>query len=209
MTTPCKFCGRLVVKRKYCSIICRDMGRWGAYKKKKYFCPICKTKEIARKIKHCKPCRWLKNKIQSTCAACGIDIFSFPGRPRRVCSKRCLYRSYVGSGNPHWMGGITKPNKKIRASREYADWRKSVFERDNFTCGFCGKRGRQLHADHIKQFAIFHDLRFSVPNGRTLCVPCHKKTPTYLNGTKVINRNAGFAESISQAEDIIHGRNTD
>lgn len=81
-----------------------------------------------------------------------------------------------------WKGGITPLNKKLRTSAEYKNWRKSVFERDNYTCVFCkDKRGGNLNADHIKQFAFYPELRFDINNGRTLCVPCHKKTPTYSN----------------------------
>lgn len=86
-----------------------------------------------------------------------------------------------GENNPNWKGGITPLNKVIRASLEYKLWRKSVFERDNYTCIFCGTRGGSLEADHIKPFALFPELRFAIDNGRTLCKPCHRKTPTYGN----------------------------
>jgi predicted restriction endonuclease len=67
----------------------------------------------------------------------------------------------------------------IRSTAEYAEWRKAVFKRDNYTCQFCGKRGVRLNADHIKPFALFDNLRLNVNNGRTLCEPCHQKTYTY------------------------------
>jgi 5-methylcytosine-specific restriction endonuclease McrA len=76
-------------------------------------------------------------------------------------------------------GGITPINKLIRTSFAYLNWRKSVFERDNYTCQMCGNRGGKLNADHIKPFSIYLDLRFDLDNGRTLCVDCHKTTPTY------------------------------
>ena len=84
-----------------------------------------------------------------------------------------------GEKNNFWKGGITPINQKIRHSIEYKDWRTAVFIRDNYTCIHCGSRGVTLHADHIKPFAYFSELRLVIENGRTLCVPCHEKTPTY------------------------------
>lgn len=57
---------------------------------------------------------------------------------------------------------------------EYKVWRKSVFERDDYTCQSCGARGVKINAHHRKQYAYFPDARYSLDNGVTLCVPCHK-----------------------------------
>jgi 5-methylcytosine-specific restriction endonuclease McrA len=86
-----------------------------------------------------------------------------------------------GSNNPRWKGGITPLNHKIRTSSLYKKWRQSVFIRDRFTCVWCGQIGGELNADHIKPFSLFPDHRFDIDNGRTLCVPCHKKTDSYLS----------------------------
>jgi hypothetical protein len=67
----------------------------------------------------------------------------------------------------------------IKRTKRYKDWRRAVFERDNYTCQDCGRRGGYLEADHIKPWAYFPDLRFSIDNGRTLCKPCHRNTDTY------------------------------
>ena|SRR3990167_5340990 len=89
-----------------------------------------------------------------------------------------------GKDSPTWKGGLTVIGKTIRASSEYALWRESVFLRDNYTCIWCGIRSGNgkavvLHADHIKPFAFYPELRFAIDNGRTLCLDCHRKTNTY------------------------------
>jgi 5-methylcytosine-specific restriction endonuclease McrA len=97
-------------------------------------------------------------------------------------NKSAFMRERVtGKNNWRWKGGITPVNEKIRKSTQCKVWRKAVYERDNYTCVWCGQKGtgRNLNADHIKPFALFPELRFEIDNGRTLCVDCHKKTDTY------------------------------
>ncbi len=89
-----------------------------------------------------------------------------------------------GSKSHRWKGGITPINKAIRNSVEYKKWRREVFKRDDFTCQQCGIRGGTLNADHIKSFALYIELRFDLSNGRTLCVPCHRKTPNFGSKAK-------------------------
>lgn len=73
----------------------------------------------------------------------------------------------------------------IRGSKEYKLWRKAVFERDDYTCQSCKKRGNGiLNAHHIKPFALFPELRLAIDNGSTLCEPCHKNTDSYLKRPK-------------------------
>jgi len=90
-----------------------------------------------------------------------------------------------GENSPTWQGGITSKNHQIRNSLEYVEWRRAVFKRDDYTCQHCGVRSAKgikvtLHADHIKPFAYYPELRFDLSNGRTLCKPCHKETDTYM-----------------------------
>mgnify|MGYP001561701818 CR=1 FL=1 len=84
-----------------------------------------------------------------------------------------------GENHPRWKGGIEKENVKIRKSLEMTIWRRAVYERDNYTCRFCGQHGGKLEVDHIKPFSLFPELRFAIDNGRTLCKECHRKTDTY------------------------------
>lgn len=84
----------------------------------------------------------------------------------------------------NYLGGITKTRLRgDRETMEYRLWRESVFERDDYTCVLCGERNGDHNADHIKPYALFPELRFAIDNGRTLCVPCHRKTDTYGIGS--------------------------
>jgi 5-methylcytosine-specific restriction endonuclease McrA len=90
-----------------------------------------------------------------------------------------------GPANNKWRGGITPVNAAVRNSTEMKKWRLQVFSRDDYTCQMCDKRGGDLHADHIKPFSLFPDLRFDVDNGRTLCIQCHYKYGALVCNGKV------------------------
>ncbi len=68
-----------------------------------------------------------------------------------------------------------KTNRDYRHCKEYEDWRKAVFERDNYTCVNCQKVGGTLEAHHIKTFNKYPKLRYCVSNGVTLCRKCHRE----------------------------------
>lgn len=81
-----------------------------------------------------------------------------------------------GEKHPRWKGGITFINRALRETAEARDWRRSVYERDSYTCQHCGdSRGGNLNAHHIKSFALYPELRYELSNGITLCEPCHQK----------------------------------
>ena len=78
-----------------------------------------------------------------------------------------------GISREEFNGFLTSKNSRIRGRAEYSDWRKAVFERDNFTCQCCGQYGGKLNAHHIRNFSDNENLRFDVNNGITLCSNCH------------------------------------
>jgi len=104
--------------------------------------------------------------------------------PVSIETRKKISDSRKGKNNPMWKGGITPINAIIRGSSKYKQWRKAIFERDNYTCQECNERGGRLNADHIKSFAHYPELRFELSNGRTLCIDCHKKTENYGGKSK-------------------------
>lgn len=105
--------------------------------------------------------------------------------PQQIEATRIrLAKWQSGPNHWNWKGGITPVLKSLRFTAEYKAWRKAVYERDGYTCQDCGQSGGKLNADHIVPFAKIvreknWDLLRDIANGRTLCEPCHKLTPTY------------------------------
>lgn len=150
-------------------------------------CKACGRPGVKKGRTYHEGCRpFVSAKLTFACVDCGVERSGHrrPGREPPARCKRCGFKARKGSGNGNWKGGITPHNRRVRASDEYKAWRKAVFERDGYTCVWCGQVGYELHADHIKPFATHPDLRFEVSNGRTLCVECHKKTDSYLSRGK-------------------------
>ena len=91
-------------------------------------------------------------------------------------SRRCGCRlGRKGALGNNWRGGTTSESQIIRCSKEYANWRLAIFERDKFTCVCCGQIGGKLHAHHILMFSKYPKMRFILENGVTLCRNCHRR----------------------------------
>lgn len=105
------------------------------------------------------------------------------GRKVSLESREKMSISKKGKNSYQWKGGVSRAYKTGYYSIEYKKWRMKIFERDLFTCQFCGIRGNQtggyLTAHHIKSFSKYPELRFNLNNGVCLCNECHKLTDNY------------------------------
>lgn len=81
--------------------------------------------------------------------------------------------------NPAWKGGVTKNSKLLRSTTRFKEWRKKVFERDNYTCQICFQKSGFLEPHHIKNVASYPELVSEITNGVTLCINCHRKIDKY------------------------------
>lgn len=63
----------------------------------------------------------------------------------------------------------------------WAEWRKAVYRRDNYTCVLCRtirRKGLKIEPHHILRKVDRPDLIFNVDNGVTLCHECHMNKVT-------------------------------
>jgi hypothetical protein len=154
-------------------------------------CDICNKPKIRNESKVCRPCaskiairtdEW-KRKISESQKGKIISpeqIKKFVEKMKgRVSPLKGIPKLHLrGDKNPCWKGGRNE-RMQLMGQVEYINWRKMVFERDNYTCQFCGKRGCKIQADHILAWATHPESRYDINNGRTLCIPCHRMTDTY------------------------------
>lgn len=196
--------------RKFCSQKCADAHRYVPTNRKRYVVSCLNCGEVfgvppsRRSAKYCsdKCCGLHKRRgITFSCSECAKEVYSnryaYEIGKRRTCSKSCFNKRCTRLAEER--NRVSPPstgvlNRRIRYSKKMDDWRRAVFERDNYTCQECGARNGRgkaviLNADHIKPFAYYPELRFDLANGRTLCVECHRKTPTW--GRNVIKLMEG------------------
>ena len=126
--------------------------------------------------------RQKNSRFNKSCMMCGKEFVAInkqhSNNSNNYCSLKCrnlAYKLLVGEKNHNWKGGKRSIRAREQGRIEYSDWRRSVYDRDNYICQRCGERGGKLEAHHIKPFATHYELRFDVNNGMTLCKSCHKK----------------------------------
>ena len=100
-------------------------------------------------------------------------------RDRTVPEVLRIKMSLAKTGEEEFTGFKQKYSKRLRNSSRWKKWRTKVFERDNYTCLDCSKKGVFLHPHHIVPVAEclaidFEELIFDVDNGNTLCAKCHR-----------------------------------
>jgi hypothetical protein len=100
----------------------------------------------------------------------------FYGRSHSLGTKRKLSCHFRGMSIEEF-DGFTKPRSvRLTKSGAFKTWRRLVFERDDYTCLLCGKRGGPLESHHITPRREDIDRVYQVDNGATLCKSCHKET---------------------------------
>lgn len=76
--------------------------------------------------------------------------------------------------NHHWYNHELSDEDRTNRPGRYG-FSKTVFERDDYTCQKCNKRGGELNAHHLNGYHWFVEGRDDIDNGVTLCEDCHNE----------------------------------
>ncbi len=170
----------------------------------------------------------MNRKIVKKECRCGKLFESYRCQNRKYCSRECydgtrnrtwiipIEKRRFGNKSHRYIDGRTKLHILIRESNEYKTWRKSIFERNDYTCQECFNRGGNLEVHHHKksfreilkeflsyysQFSLIEDketlIRLSftwsdfwdINNGKTYCEECHGKIDKYRAKMRIIYKN--------------------
>jgi 5-methylcytosine-specific restriction endonuclease McrA len=187
MQKKCLYCGNLYTKKstcslkdwsnqKYCSVVCCDKSKVGRPNPSK-------TKFVKGQLSWRKGLKMNDEQIERQKLAMRKFWDSSEGMiAREKIRQHQIGRPTGRTGDKcnFWKGGKTEEYRKLKNSIEWKNWRRAVFERDDYTCQDCGIRnekglGRtiQMHPHHLKLQSKFPKLRFVISNGITLCNDCH------------------------------------
>lgn len=151
----------------------------------------------------------LRNGVTKSCGCLQREI-AFERGKLRVCDKHPMFGKHhteetrqkmrdnhadvSGKNHPQYNPNLTDEERQgWRCIPGYKDWRKAVFERDNFTCQCCGKRGGNLCAHHLESYRDNPELRILLENGITLCEECHKN----------FHHQFGYGNTREQSEEFL------
>jgi len=195
----CENCGSIFMSKnkhaRFCSIKCSQIYRYRE-NHVTLTCDYCGKQfdRIKSKVRsdynYCSdkcfrkaPKPYMRNSILVSCANCGKtfwrqrylikDVYNY-------CSHDCYAKHsaiigrFRGENNPHYNSQLTQEERERgRSYQEYYAWREKVYERDNYTCQCCGRKGVELNAHHIFNYSTHKELRTDLANGITLCKDCH------------------------------------
>ena len=95
-------------------------------------------------------------------------------KPSEETKKRMSDSALKGINHPWYNPNLTDEERLIgRTYPEYREWRKAIYERDNYMCQLCGMTGI-INAHHIESYTDNPELRTELLNGITMCEECHK-----------------------------------
>ena len=123
--------------------------------------------------------------------------------PNIIEGSRRYHLGRTGEMASNWQGGKSK-NHHSPSEPKYKEWRKKVFERDNWKCaiGNQGCKG-QIQAHHILPWRDYPELRYDINNGIALCQAHHprkrveeKRLIPLFNGLVTVSKEPLFSSTM-------------
>jgi len=144
------------------------------------------TKEDERVKKYCRAGFTLTKKTREKMSK-SLQGRVSPNKGKMMSREQRIKISLTKTGEKEFVCFKNKLSKRIRLNGKYLEWRSNVFNRDNYTCQNCGKRGGYLEPHHIIPFSkLLFSLKITnlskaikckplwdIGNGITYCRPCH------------------------------------
>lgn len=84
--------------------------------------------------------------------------------------KAALIEALAGNETP--FSRYLRPDNGRPPAKEWAALRSAVFNRDDFTCQYCGARGGRLECDHVTP--VSRGGSNAPSNLKTACRPCNR-----------------------------------
>jgi|SRR3990167_9252541 len=202
----CIVCGEEFIKRKLCPLIkwkkqkfCSHSCYWKNRKGKRVSSKTEFKKGVTPWNKEMKGLKQWHN-LEGLKSYVVKNGSAFKNKKHTEKAKKIIREKRAKQVNPsgqihwNWKGGTSPLRKRIMSLGLYVGWRAKVFQRDNWICQNCGKQGGRLNVHHRNPFyKILEENQiktveqaknckelWDIVNGRTLCIPCHKQTPSYL-----------------------------
>ena len=129
----------------------------------------------------------IRNKPKHYCLNCDKELaYNVPSLRCYSCAaiEKMKLIDFSGSNNPNYIDGRSIKWKEVR---------KQCFERDNYTCNMCNKRGSvYLNAHHIINRHICED-KYDINNLVTLCRECH----LYITRIEMTERYIEYKEKFN------------
>ena len=131
-------------------------------------CPVCDKLLARRESKYCNK-HWERNSN------------SYIGRIMTKETRDKISKTISGKNHYNWKIDRTKLKRynddtKDRRCYAYVNWRKQVWERDNFKCKISNSDCiGKIQAHHILSWKEYPELRYNLNNGITLCHAHHPR----------------------------------
>jgi len=116
-----------------------------------------------------------KNQKLEYICTCGVKATKTYQNIKKGQQCQACGRSKTRGENHYlWNAKLTKEERRsLRAIDGYDEWRKAVYERDNYICQSCEVKRKNLCAHHLNNYLEFQEERIKLENGITLCKKCH------------------------------------